>query len=159
MFPKKEVVAMLLAGGQGSHLGVLTKKLAKPAVNPFTGEIIFDEGTLLNREIAEQIEKAGCYEVELYSNEHGSEETFKVFSNKMADMNALGVVPAGYDLSSLKADEKVQVDVLKEILASTDNEEAFIAEFERRRMELIPKHITHDDIYASVNYMLCIAHG
>ena len=34
MFPKKALVAMLLAGGQGSRLGVLTKKLAKPAV-PF----------------------------------------------------------------------------------------------------------------------------
>ena len=37
MVPKKEVVAMLLAGGQGSRLGVLTKKIAKPAV-PFGGK-------------------------------------------------------------------------------------------------------------------------
>ena len=37
MLPKQEVVAMLLAGGQGSRLGVLTKKLAKPAV-PYGGK-------------------------------------------------------------------------------------------------------------------------
>ena len=38
MLPKQEVVAMLLAGGQGSRLGVLTKNLAKPAI-PFGGKI------------------------------------------------------------------------------------------------------------------------
>ena len=134
-------------------------KLAAPAVNPFTGEILYDEGELLNREMAEAIERSGCYEVTLYTQEAGSEKTFKVFTNKMADMAGLGVIPAGYDLSSLKAEEKVQVEVLREILEQTDNEEAFLAEFARRKNELIPKHITHDDIYASVNYMLCIAHG
>ena len=136
-------------------------KLAAPAVNPFTGEIVCDEGTLLDRETAEAIEKSGCYEVLLYTQETSDSgaNTFKVFSNKMADMSALGVVPEGYDLSSLNVSEKVQVEVLKEILEQTSNEEEFLAMFEQRRNELIPKHITHDDIYASVNYMLGIAHG
>ncbi len=133
-------------------------KLAAPAVNPFTGEIIYDEGTVLNREMAEAIEKAGCYEVLLY-NQETDEKTFKVFSNKMADMNDLGVVPAGYDLSSLGVNEKVHVGVLAEILEQTNNEEEFISMFNERRNELIPKHITHDDIYATVNYMLCLAHS
>ncbi len=134
-------------------------KLAAPAVSPFTGEILYDEGTVLNREMAEAIEDSGCYEVELYSAEHGNDKIFKVFTNKAADMTKLGVVPAGYDLSSLNVTEKVNVEVLREILEQTDNEEAFLAEFNKRRGELIPKHITHEDIYASVNYMLCIAHG
>ena len=133
-------------------------KLAEPAVNPFTGEIIYDEGTLLTREMAETIEKSGCYEVYLYNQENESKK-IKVFSNKMADMAALGVVPEGYDLSSLNIDEKVQVEVLREILEQTENEEEFIKMFSERRNELIPKHITHDDIYASVNYMLCLAHA
>ncbi len=109
--------------------------------------------------MAETIEKSGCYEVVLYTQDVNSEKTFKVFSNKMADMAALGVVPAGYDLSSLGVEERVQVEVLKEILEQTNNEEEFLAAFAERRNELIPKHITHDDIYASVNYMLCIAHS
>ena len=134
-------------------------KLAAPAVNPFTGEILYDEGTLLTREMAEEIEKSGCYEVMLYTQDISNPVPFKVFTNKMADMNALGVVPSGYDLSSLDVTEKVHVEVLKEILETTDNEEEFIAKFNERRLELIPKHITHDDIYATVNYMLCIAHN
>ena len=98
-------------------------------------------------------------EVELYTQEVDNPRVFKVFSNKMADMFEIGVIPEGYDLSSLNVSEKVQVDVLRDILDKTGNEEEFIAAFNERRNELIPKHITRDDIYASVNYMLCIAHG
>ena len=148
-FNKKLALARRIAGF----------KLASPAINPFTGEVICDEGTLLNREMAEKIEKSGCYEVELYTQEVDNPRVFKVFSNKMADMFEIGVIPEGYDLSSLNVSEKVQVDVLRDILDKTGNEEEFIAAFNERRNELIPKHITRDDIYASVNYMLCIAHG
>ena len=134
-------------------------KLAAPAVNPFTGEIIYDEGTLLSREMADEIEKSGCYEVSLYTQDVENPVVFKVFSNKMADINALGVVPEGYDLSSLKINEKVNVEVLREILETTSNEEEFIAAFKEKRNLLIPKHITVEDIFASVNYMTCIRHN
>ncbi len=134
-------------------------KLASPAVNPFTGEILFDEGTLLSRETAQQIEDAGISEVFLYTQDVENPTVFKVFTNKMAYIDKLGVVPAGYDLSSLNIEERVHTEVLKEILESTSNEEEFIAAFNERRLELIPKHITREDIYASVNYMLCLSHS
>ncbi len=147
-FNKKLALARRIAGF----------KLARPVASPFTGEILFDEGTLLSRENAEAIENAGVTEVYLLTQDDKKTE-FKVFSNKMADMTKLGVIPAEYDLSSLKVEEKVNVEVLAEILSSTSNEEEFIAAFKERRLELIPKHITREDIYASVNYMLCLSHN
>ena len=147
-FNKKLALARRIAGF----------KLARPAINPFTGEILFDEGTLLSRENAEAIENAGVTEVYLLTQDDKAQE-FKVFTNKMVDMTKLGVIPEGYDLSSLKVEEKVNVEVLSEILSSTSNEEEFIAAFGERRLELIPKHITKEDIYASVNYMLCLSHN
>ena len=131
-------------------------KLARPVASPFTGEILFDEGTLLTRENAEAIEYAGVTEVYLLTQDDKATE-FKVFTNKMVDMEKLGVIPESYDLSSLKVEEKVNATVLAEILSSTSNEEEFIAAFNERRLELIPKHITREDIYASVNYMLCLS--
>ncbi len=133
--------------------------LASPAVSPFTGEILYDEGTLITKPIAQDIENAGCTEVMLYVQESDTPKVFKVFNNKMADMFKLGVIPKKYDVSSLNVSEKVNVEVLKEILESTSNQDEFIAAFNERRNELIPKHITFDDIFASVNYMLCIDKG
>ena len=134
-------------------------KLAANVVNPFTGEILFDEGTLLSRDNAQAIEDAGVSEVFLYSQDADKPVVFKVFNNKMVDMFKTGAVPASYDLSSLKIEEKVNVDVLREILESTSNQEEFIAAFNEKRLLLIPKHITREDIYASVNYMLCLSHA
>ncbi len=134
-------------------------KLARPVANPFTGEILFDENTLLSAANAQVIEDAGVTEVYLYTQDAEKATEFKVFSNKMAFIDKLGVIPEGYDLSSLKISERVNVEVLAEILSSTSNEEEFIAAFNERRTELIPKHITREDIYASVNYMLCLPHA
>ena len=148
-FNKKLALARRIAGF----------KLSRPAVNPFTGEIIFDENTLLNRESAQKIEDAGVSEVYLYSQDIENPVEFKVFNNHMAFIDKLGIVPESYDLSSLNLEERVHVGVLREILDTTSNEEEFLAAFKQRKTELIPKHITRDDIYASVNYMLCLAHN
>ena len=148
-FNKKLALARRIAGF----------KLSRPAVNPFTGEVIFDENTLLNRESAQKIEDAGVSEVYLYSQDIENPVEFKVFNNHMAFIDKLGIVPESYDLSSLNLEERVHVGVLREILDTTSNEEEFLAAFKQRKAELIPKHITRDDIYASVNYMLCLTHN
>ncbi len=148
-FNKKLALARRIAGF----------RLARPVCSPFTGEILFEEGTLLSRADAEKIENAGVTEVFLFTQDTENPVEFKVFTNKMVDMEKLGVIPAGYDLSSLKVEEKVNVDVLSEILSSTSTEEEFIAAFNEKRLLLIPKHITREDIYASVNYMLCLSHA
>ena len=98
-------------------------------------------------------------EVYLYSQDIENPVEFKVFNNHMAFIDKLGIVPESYDLSSLNLEERVHVGVLREILDTTSNEEEFLAAFKQRKAELIPKHITRDDIYASVNYMLCLAHN
>ncbi len=134
-------------------------KLSRPVANPFTGEILFDAGSLLSREDAKVIQDAGVTEVYLYTQDIENPKEFKVFSNKMAFAERLGVIPENYDLTSLNLTERVHVGVLKEILESASNEEEFLAQFNARRAELIPKHITRDDIYASVNYMLCLSHN
>ncbi len=136
-------------------------KLASDVVNPFTGEVMFEAGTLLSSDQAQAIENAGVCEVFLYTADTGMANNipvkFKVFNNKMAYIDKLGVVP--YDLSDMEIDERVNVQVLAEILEATSNKEEFVEQFNLRRGELIPKHITKDDIFASINYMLNICHG
>ena len=148
-FNKKLALARRIAGF----------KLARPVANPFTGELMFEEGTLLNRNSAQAIEDAGVGEVYLYTQDTENPVEFKVFGNKMAFADKLGIVPEEYDLASLELSERVHTGVLKEILDSVSSKEEFLAAFAARRNELIPKHITREDIYASVNYMLCLAHA
>ncbi|MBE6561717.1 MAG: DNA-directed RNA polymerase subunit beta [Ruminococcaceae bacterium] len=126
--------------------------LARPAVSPLTGEILFDEGAILSAEDAMAIEHAGVNEAYLRM-EDGRE--VKVFSNKT-------ILPAdilGYDLSDCGVDEKVRADVLLEIKeAAGDDVDELKAQVRRRMAELVPKHITPDDILASINYLLCLSH-
>ncbi len=136
--------------------------LARDVFSPFTGELLFEEGKILDRASAEKIENAGVSEVYLMSQEINTEHVeFKVFTNGSCDITKLedGVIPAGYDLSSLEITEKVNGAVLREILASTDNEKDFLDNFELRRDELIPRHITKDDVFATINYLLCLVHN
>lgn len=80
-----------------------------------------------------------------------------MFTNKMVDASKL--LP--YTNEELGLSERVQLDVLLEVAAATDTEDkdALRRALAARRDELVPKHITVDDIFASVNYLLALSHG
>ena len=125
------------------------KQLASPAVAPRTGEILADAGEVLTREKAEAIQAAGVDTVYLTVEEN----TVKVFSNGMVDIkNFIPELPEKLDIH-----EMVKFSVLCEILDKNLEGDALTEELSARMDELIPKHITVDDIFASINYLNCLA--
>ncbi len=135
-------------------------ELSRDVVNTFTGEILAEKGTVLNRAKAEEIENAGVTEVYLLTQAITPTTPrieFKVFGNKTAWIDKLGVVPEEY-YKDLGITERVNVEVLADILDSVENAAEFQEQFQLRRGELIARHITREDIFASINYLLCLTH-
>jgi len=119
-------------------------KLAEDVVNNETGEVIAEAGTLVDEALAVEIQNAAVPFVEIATEQKNE----RVLSNLAVDIAAWVDV----DKEALGVTEDVYYPVLKEILAEyTDM--ADIEEAIRRNInELIPKHITKDDIFASINY-------
>ena len=124
--------------------------LAKPIADPMTGEILAMDGETITREKARLISARGVNEAVLTVGER----EVKVFSNGMVDMaNFVDFDPKQYGIK-----EKVCFRVLREML-ETVPADGWEEAIEERRNDLIPKHITRDDILASINYLLCVVHG
>ena len=134
------------------HSRIAGHTLSRPAVSPLTGEILFEAGALLSVEDALSIEHAGINEAYLKLDD-GTE--VKVFGNNTIEPAHL----LGYDLTDCGIEEKVRTSVLLEIMeAAGDDVEEVKAQVMRRMADLVPKHITEDDILASINYLLCLSH-
>ena len=132
---------------------IVGHKLAEPAVNPFTGELVCEAGVTLTREMAREIEK-NCVNEVLLALDDGT--TLKVFSNNTTEPENL----LGFDLRDCGINEKVRTVVLREILEQCGGDvDAVKAEAKKRIHELCPKHITKDDIFASINYLIGLSHG
>ncbi len=129
------------------------KTLTRPAFS-VTGEYLYDEGTVITSEIAKDIDFKGANEVYV-SVEEGTQE-LKVFSNGTVYPEAV----LGYDLKEIGINEKVDYEKLSKIIEDFGDQgkEAVIAECERQIDLLVPKHITKSDIYASINYLICLSH-
>ena len=124
--------------------------LAAPVVDPRTGEIIADEGEVISREKAELIDQAGV--IDVYLNVDG--KTVRVFSNGMVPLESM----VDIDPEELGIKEKVRGIVLKSLMEQYEGEALKEAILENIDL-LIPKHIVVDDIFASVNYLNCLACG
>ena len=134
-------------------------RLAAPIVNDLTGEIIAEEGELITKERAYEIEQAGAKIA--YVTVEGQEEPVKVISNQMVDIK--GYIPSltEEELRSVGINERVRYTVLMEVLSEIDGMEKdeILAYLESKADELIPKTIIVDDILASINYLNCLANG
>jgi len=126
--------------------------LAQPIADPLTGEIIAEAGERLSRARAEELDNLGVNDAFVIAD--GRE--VKVFANGMVKMD--GFVDFDPE-AELGIKERVRFIILRELLEKhTDVEE--LKEAIRENMDnLIPKHLIPDDIFASVNYLGCIAHG
>ena len=132
------------------------KTLARPVADPMTGEIIAEAGELLSRERAYELQSKGVSEVYLDVMDHeGNRSEIKVISNGMVDIENF----IDFDISDLKINEKVSFKVLKEILENNSSQEEIKQAIIDNIDNLIPKHITLEDIFASVNYLLGLPHG
>ena len=124
--------------------------LAAPVADPRTGEIIADEGEVISREKAGLIDQAGV--IDVYLNVDG--KTVRVFSNGMVPLESM----VDFDPEELGIKEKVRGIVLKSLMEQYEGEALKEAILENIDL-LIPKHIVVDDIFASVNYLNCLACG
>ena len=139
-FNKKMGVADRLVG----------QTLSRPAVSMITGEIVFDAGERMDYAKAFQAEKAGVEEAWIVL-ENGGE--LKIFSNK----TVYPVSMLGYDLSEagIGPKEKVPFEALSKLISEVGTEkDAVIAYVKEHKADFWPKHITREDIFASINYLV-----
>ncbi len=129
--------------------------LAEPVANPQTGEVMGQRDQKVTKELAAEMENAGVKVVFVRPDEKDT-RVVKVISNGMVDISAYVDFDAKEECG---INEHVVFDVLCEILESAENDDRLKEMLRERKAELIPNNITVDDIFASINYMNCLAEG
>ena len=132
-------------------------RLSRPIVSPVTGEVLAEEGEVIRRDRARDIEDAGVCVAYVLSDEHGEQHEVKIISNGMVDIAKFVSAPV-YEAVKKVINERVRFSVLQEILENTEGDEALIEQLLARAADLIPNHIIVDDILASINYVNCLGH-
>ena len=127
------------------------KIAAEDIVDAETGEVLVQAGETISEEMAENIQDAGINIVDIKVND----KTIRIIGNSTVNIHK--VLP-NVDLSSLHFKELVNYNVLKNIIDNTD-EKDLVKIIEERMEELVPKHITTEDMIASINYLLNLSHG
>ena len=125
--------------------------LAEDVVDETTGEILAEAGTTLSRELADKIQNAAVPFVWIETEER----KVKVLSNMMVDLAAYVDV----DPKEVGVTELVYYPALRKILEENEDLEDIKAAIHKNIHELIPKHITKEDILASINYNMHLEYG
>ena len=126
-------------------------KIAHTAiVNPETGEVFVEAGEVISKDMADEIQNSGINVVEV----RVEDKPVKIIGNGTVNIHNF---VTNVDISDLHFKEMVNYEVLKSILDNTEEKDLHHA-LEQRYEELVPKHVTTEDILASINYLLNLDH-
>ena len=130
------------------------QKVAEDVVNELTGEIVAEKGTLITAEIADAIQNSGAPFVWVEGEDES--RNIKILSNMMVDLQAV----VDIDPAEVGVTEQVYYPVLAGLLEeSAGDVEELKSLIKRDIHDLIPKHITKEDILASINYNIHLEYG
>ena len=124
---------------------------AEDIIDSETGEVFVQAGEVISEKIAEDIQNAGINVVDITLGDR----KIRIIGNNTVNIHK--VLP-DVDLSKLHFKELVNYNVLKNIIDNTDKKD-LVKVLEERYNELVPKHITTEDIIASISYLLNLSHG
>ena len=125
--------------------------LAEDVIDMSTGEVLAEAGTIVSKELAVKLQNAAIPSVMIQTETKNE----KVLSNMAVDINAY----VGFDCKELGILEDVYYPVLAEILENYETEEDLKDAIKRNAHELVPKHVTKEDILASINYCMNLEYG
>ena len=125
--------------------------LAEDVIDPTTGEVIAEAGTQVSRELADTIQNAAVPYVMIQTEERD----VKVLSSMMVDLRTY----VDCDPQELGITELVYYPVLEKILEENESIDDIKDAIRRSVHDLIPKHITKEDIIASINYNIHLEYG
>ena len=128
--------------------------LAEDAVSAITGEVVAEKGTKITREIADMIQNAAVTYIWVEGEE--TSRNIKVLSNMMVDLQAV----VDIDPAEVGVTEQVYYPVLAGIIEESAGDVDEMKRLIKRDLhDLIPKHITKEDIFASINYNMHLEYG
>ena len=131
--------------------------LAENVIDPMTGEVIAEAGMKLTLQLCDEIQNTGVPFIYI-EQEEPEERKIKILTNQVVDIDPY---LAEFDLTGadLGIKEKVYYPVLMKILEEYDTAEEIKAVIKENMHELLPKHITLEDIMASINYVMQLDYG
>ena len=120
-------------------------------IDPTSGEVLVEKDEVISKEVAEEIQNTGLNIVDIKVGE----EKVRIIGNGTVNIHKF---VTNVDISDLHFKEYVNYEVLKSILDTTDKKDLHNV-LKERKDELIPKHVTNEDIIASISYLLNLDHG
>ncbi|MBR5452322.1 MAG: DNA-directed RNA polymerase subunit beta [Clostridia bacterium] len=143
------------------------KVLSRPVADPMTGEILAEvDNKPVTKALATELQKKGVKEVFVSTiNPDGEQTEIKILTNGMVNLaDYVSAEVAEYCYNELGIKEMVSFEVLKGMLENASSDDELIAAISENLLankgaKLYPKHITADDIFATINYFLGLPYG